>query len=76
MQAIPSLPMREFVVWGIAPGESEERILFTRTPNGKPIASIADAERLRLIARDRGATDVRVQCIDGTPPNFVGTVRI
>ena len=70
-----SQPSREFVVWGIAPGETEERPLFTRTPNGKPIASVADAERLRLIARNRGASGVRIQCVDGAFPDFVGALR-
>lgn len=53
----------EYVVWGIAPGETDERPLFTKIGD-KPITNSRDAEAAAAIARHWRATAVRIQRIE------------
>lgn len=62
----------EFVVWGIAGGDPDPQPLFTVDPKtGGYIRNRLTAQILAQIARNRGATDVRIQEISfKTPPSF------
>lgn len=59
----------EYVVWGVPPGGKDETLLIA-TPGGKPITDKAQAEKYKQFALKKGATKVRIQTIDGTPPDF------
>lgn len=62
----------EYVVWGIAPGETYAEPLFTADPRtGEFITERWVAERLVGIAKDRGATGVHIKEVDlSVPPTF------
>jgi len=65
----------EYAVWGVAPGDTDEQVLFARV-KGEPITSKPLAERLKEIAVNKGATGVRIQTVDmSTPPDFRKGVR-
>ncbi len=50
---------KEFVIWGIPPGQSDEQILFTKAKNRK------EAERVMDVLTDKhGVKRARIQVID------------
>lgn len=66
---------REYAIWGIPPKQEDETLLVAM-PNGKPITSRKEAERLMaLLATKHGCRNCRIQCIDGRVPNFVIAVE-
>jgi len=68
--------MNEYVVWGVPKGQKDEQLLFAQMPSGEPITDRKVAKNLKRIAELRfKATKVRIQTIDGTPPDFTGAVR-
>lgn len=70
--------MREYVIWGIAPGETDEQPLVVNW-QGSPITDSDVAERLRQLCESKlGATRTRVQTIDlseNAPDSFADTWR-
>ena len=58
---------KEFIVWGIAPNQTEEQILYTKAE------TLADAHAIAsYLITDKGCTDTRVQVIDFTKePDFM-----
>jgi len=64
----------EYVIWGIPKGATDETLLLARV-NGQFITSLDDARALQgKLESDYGATGCRIQCIDGTPPDFVAAL--
>lgn len=61
---------REFIVWGVAPGDEHEQPLYTKA------RTFEGAERVaKLLERAHGCTHTRVQILDlTTPPDFAGTI--
>jgi hypothetical protein len=62
--------MKEFVVWGIPTGDTEEQPLYTKAPTRQR------AEEIATLIESRGlATSTRIQELDlSTPPNFAETL--
>lgn len=55
---------KEYALWGIPPGKSEEVLLLAR-PHGKFITEKAQADKLKKILEEKhGATKVRIQELD------------
>jgi hypothetical protein len=58
--------MKEYVIWGIAPNETEEQILLTKV-EGKEIKNIFQAIKIQgILERKHGCTNIRIQEIDLT----------
>lgn len=58
--------MKEFVIWGIAPNETDEQILATEV-QGQKITSIFDAIKIQgVVERKYQCTNIRIQEIDLT----------
>lgn len=56
--------MKEFVVWGIPPGENQEVLLLTEV-GGKKIKSLKSAERFKVILEtEHQFRSVRIQTIN------------
>ena len=53
----------EYVVWGIAPNEIEDRVLIARI-DGKPITRRVVADRALAACQLRGATACRIQKVN------------
>jgi hypothetical protein len=69
-----TMSAKEYVVWGTPPGSSDEYPLFARDPQGRILRDRQAANLQAKAARDRGATKVRIQVIDGSIPDFVGAI--
>ena len=55
---------KEYAIWGIPPGQTEETLLLAK-PQGKFITDRGHAERLKKLLEEKyGATKVRIQEID------------
>jgi len=54
---------KEYVIWGIKPGEREESLLLAK-PNGMTITNMTIAKKFKKWVEDKGATKVRIQEID------------
>jgi hypothetical protein len=67
----------EYVVWGVPPGgtRGDERILLTTIPGKGVITNRADAERAVKVLKSKGCSELRIQAVDGSAPDFSGTVR-
>ena len=57
---------KEFIVWGVAPNETEEQVLYTKCTNLDMAYKCA-----AYLEKEKGCTDTRVQVIDFTKqPDF------
>jgi len=64
---------KEIIVWGLPAGEQDplkEAILSTQCHNQ------TDVERIRRVASADGWHSFRCQIIDGSKPDFVGTLNV
>ncbi len=65
----------EFAIWGKPPGHDQETLLYAM-PQGKPVTSRAEAERVKAILESgHGCTDCRIQELDGEAPDFIKTIN-
>ena len=57
---------KEFIVWGVAPNDTEEQVLYTKAK------TFANAEAIAAyLVKNKGCTQTRVQVIDFTKqPDF------
>ena len=60
--------MKESVLWGHKPGQDEDIITDTTSPERLAAA--------RAWAIEQGYTGLRVQLIDGSRPDFIGALNI
>lgn len=67
--------MSEYVIWGILPGAKDEDVLVTKTPDGNLITRLSVAQMAVKVCIRKGATKVRIQRIDGSLPDFTGTIN-
>lgn len=66
----------EYVLWGLPQGSTDHidaRVLAT---DNRPLAYAARFEQIKELAARDGWHTFRVQAIDGTLPDFAGTVQI
>jgi len=66
--------MTEYVVWGLPPGKTD--LLFDEIPLRTKIGSLETAKDWQRYAEQQGCTNTRIQVIDGSKPDFIGTLKI
>ena len=62
--------INEWVIWGIPRGANDETILLSKIKDRSLIAGY-----IKLLNKKYGCRNMRVQHIDGTPPNFITAIN-
>ena len=68
--------MKEYVIWGIPAGETSETLLIAKWEGRYLTNLILVKELASMLITEKGCGGVRVQVIDGSIPDFAGTINI
>jgi hypothetical protein len=67
--------MVEYVIWGFPPGETD-RVYGRQVLNTRARSRAEADDIVTILARDHGCTDMCIQVLDGSIPDFAATVNV